>query len=62
MADDDRIKNVTNSVGPCDMAIGKDNPMSLKSKDGFAYRVTGMDQIEDIINCGFVRSKGKNMS
>ena len=58
MDDVERINNVKNSVGPCNLTLGKDNPISLKSKVGYAYRVTGMDQIEDIINCGFVRPKG----
>ena len=55
---DDRINNAINSVGPCNLALGRNNPMSLKSKEGYVYRITGMDQVEDIINCGFVRPKG----
>lgn len=58
MENDDRINSVINSVGTSGLAIGRNNPMALKSKEGYAYRVTGMDQIEDIINCGFVRTKG----
>lgn len=58
MDDVDEINNAENSVGSCEMALGRNNPISLKSKDGYAYRVTGMDQNEDIINCVFFRPKG----
>ncbi len=51
------LYNVKNSVAPCNLSLGKDNPISLKSKEGYAYRVTGIDQINDIINCGYVRPK-----
>ena len=55
---DDRINNAINSVGASNLALGRNNPISLKSKEGYVYRITGMDQVEDIINCGFVRPKG----
>ena len=58
MENNDRINDVINSVGPCNLSLGRNNPMSLKSNEGFAYRITGMDQIEDIINSGYVRPKG----
>ena len=31
----------------------------MKTNDNFVYRVTGMDQVEDIITSGYARSKGK---
>ena len=58
MENEGRINHVINSVGPCNLSLGRNNPMSLKSNEGFVYRITGMDQINDIINCGFVRPKG----
>ncbi len=30
----------------------------MKTNDNFVYRVTGMDQVEDIITSGYARSKG----
>lgn len=53
----DRIINAKNSVGK-GFGPGKNIPYALKTKETSAYRVTGMDQIEDIVNCGYVRPKG----
>lgn len=55
--EDDRIESTRNRVFVQDLAFGKDNPISLKTKDTSVYRVTGMQQIEDIINTGYVRAK-----
>ena len=55
----DIIKNTRNRVFTQELAFGKDNPISLKTEDTSVYRVTGMPQIEDIINTGYVRSKEK---
>jgi hypothetical protein len=52
----DRILETKNSVGP-GLGPGKDNPISLKTYDTSVYRVTGIDQIQDIIDCGYVRPK-----
>lgn len=52
------FNNIINSVGSCNLSLGRDNPISLKTNEDFVYRITGMDQINDIINCGFVRPKG----
>lgn len=51
------IGSFKNSVGPS-ISLGKDNPISLHTDSYHVYRVTGMDQIEDIIECGYVRPKG----
>ena len=51
------LYNVKNSVAPCNLSLGKDNTMLLKLKECYDYRVTGIDQINDIINCGYVRPK-----
>lgn len=56
---DDRIESTRNRVFVQKLAFGKDNPISLKTKDTSVYRVTGMPQIEDIINTGYVRAKEK---
>ncbi len=54
---DDLIKNARNSVGK-GFCPGKTYPISLHTREEFVYRVTGMSQIDDIINCGYVRPKG----
>ena len=56
MDDIERITMAKNSVGP-GFAPGKNNPISLKTYDTSVYRVTKFDQIQDIINCGYVRPK-----
>lgn len=55
--EDNRIESTRNRVFMQDLAFGKDNPIAMKTNDNFVYRVTGMHQIEDIINTGYVRSK-----
>lgn len=49
--------NVINSVGT-GFGLGKDISYALSTSENSVYRVTGMDQIEDIVNCGYVRPKG----
>lgn len=39
------------------LSFGKNNPISLCTDDNYAYRVTGYDQIIDIINIGYIRPK-----
>ena len=51
------IENAKNSVGP-GFGPGADNPISLHTLETSVYRVTGMNQIQDIIDCGYVRPKG----
>ena len=51
------IENTRNSVGP-GFGPGADNPISLHTLETSVYRVTGMNQIQDIIDCGYVRPKG----
>lgn len=55
--DDDRIQSTKNRVFVQEIPIGKNNPISLKTNSDYVYRVTGMNQIEDILNTGYVRSK-----
>lgn len=56
---DDRIETTRNRVFVQELAFGKDSPIDMKTNDNFVYRVTGMDQVEDIIISGYARSKGK---
>ena len=54
----DRIETAKNRVFYSDgLGIGRDNPVSLHTLPTSIYRVAGMDQIADIINCGYVRPK-----
>ena len=57
--EDDRIETTRNRVFVQELAFGKDSPIAMKTNDNFVYRVTGMDQVEDIIISGYARSKGK---
>lgn len=54
----ERIKEAKNRVFYSDgLGYGKNNPISLHTKKTSVYRVTGMNQIKDIIECGYVRPK-----
>ena len=53
----DRINDAINNVGP-GFSLGKNINNALKTSEEYVYRVCGMDQVEDIINCGYVRPKG----
>ncbi len=57
MDDIERIVNAKNGVGP-GFGPGKNIPNAMPTKESSVYRVTDMDQIQDIINCGYVRPKG----
>ena len=59
--EDDRIESTRNRVFIQDLAFGKKDPIAMKTNDNFVYRVTGIDQVEDIITTGYVRSKAKVM-
>ena len=59
MEEIDRVATTINRVVPSPLAIGRDDPTALATKEGFVYRETGYNQIEDIINCGYVRSNMK---
>ena len=51
----ERIINAKNRVFQASFSLGKDNPISLKTDDKHIYRVTGLPQINDIMDSGFVR-------
>ena len=57
--EDDRIETTRNRVFVRELAFGKDSPIAMKTNDNFVYRVTGMDQVEDIITSGYARDKDK---
>ena len=57
MNKDELINISKNKVGKGE-GYGKPNEHSLMTSPLFVYRVTGMDQILDIIECGYVRPKG----
>lgn len=60
--DSERISDSRNRVFINNLAIGKDIPIAMSTSSTSNYRVTGLNQIEDIINCGYVRPKaGKLM-
>lgn len=41
------------------LGLGKNNPYALSTTSESVYRVTGQDQIDDIISSGFIRPKLK---
>ena len=47
--------NAKNRVFQGGLGLGKGNPISMHTDSSHVYRVTGTSQIEDIINCGYVR-------
>lgn len=58
----ERIEETINRVAPSVTALGKNDPTALSTKEGYVYRETGIDQIYDIVNCGYVRSNEKRKS
>lgn len=57
--DNERIKDAKNRVFNDAMGLGRNNPISLHTKSSSLYRRTGMEQIADMINCGYIRPKEK---
>ncbi len=53
----EEITNCRNRVFEQTLAIGKNIPHALKTDANYIYRVTGMNQIADIITSGYVRPK-----
>ena len=55
---DERITSCKNRVFKSEFGLRyDDNPNVFRTNENSVYRVTGIDQIADIINCGYVRSK-----
>lgn len=57
-----RITDTINRVAPSVSQIGRNDPTSLSTREGFVYRETGMSQIYDIIDTGYIRSNEKRQS
>ena len=54
----DRITTAKNRVFYSDgIGLGRNNPISLHTSSASIYRVTGMNQLIDIVNCGYIRPK-----
>ena len=62
MKDLERVSNTINRVAPSFSSVGKNDPTALSTRDGYVYRETGLPQIYDIIECGYVRSNKKRKS
>ena len=57
-ADDGRIKNAKNRVFETTFGPSyDDNPNVFRTSEESVYRVTGIDQVVDIVNSGYVRPK-----
>ena len=55
---DERITSCKNRVFKSEFGLRyDDNPNVFRTDENSVYRITGIDQIADIINCGYVRSK-----
>ena len=54
---DELIYTAVNSVGP-GLVFGSATEDCLRTDNNHVYRITGMDQIEDMRECGYVRPKG----
>ena len=59
MNDDDRIITPRNRVFDTSegIAVGKDLPYAMRTKAESVYRVTGYNQLKDILATGYVRPK-----
>ena len=55
---DERITSCKNRVFKSEFGLRyDDDPNVFRTNENLVYRITGIDQIADIINCGYVRSK-----
>ena len=52
---DNRIETARNRVFQGGLGLGKNNPISMSTDNNHIYRVTGFSQIDDIVDCGYVR-------
>ena len=43
------------------MYFGKDSPIAMTTNNNYVYRVTGMDQVEDIIISGLITNAPKQV-
>lgn len=59
MKEENRITTARNRVfetsnGP---AVGKNIPNAMRTNNNYVYRITGMNQLKDILACGYVRPR-----
>ena len=54
---DERITNCKNRIFEGDNIQYNDNPNVFRTDENSLYRITGIDQIADVINCGYVRPR-----
>lgn len=55
---DERITSCKNRVFKSEFGLRyDDNPNVFRTNESSVYRITGIDQIADIVNCGYIRSK-----
>lgn len=55
---DERIANCKNRVFRSEFGPRyDDDPNVFRTSDKSVYRITGMNQLADIVNCGYVRPK-----
>ena len=62
MEERDRINDAINRVAPSVSPIGRNDPTALSTRERFVYRETGFNQINDIIETGYVRANDKRPS
>ena len=55
MNDLERILFAKNRIVNQSFGLGRTNPISLSTDSSHIYRVIGMSQVEDILDCGYVR-------
>lgn len=62
--DDERITTCRNRVFDTSRspAVGKDIPYAMKTNENAVYRMTGMNQLKDILACGYVRPREGKLS
>ena len=54
---DNRIATARNRVFEGGLGLGRNTPTALSTNSSKIYRTTGYSQIEDIVECGYVRPK-----
>ncbi len=57
LTDEQRINKSRNRVFISNFAIGKNSDYAMSTKEGFVYRNTGVSQIKDILESGYVRPR-----
>lgn len=61
MENNKTLETCKNRVFINNLAFGKNNPIALKTNSNHIYRVTGIHQIYDIIECNYIRPKNEKL-